>query len=73
MDMHEKALNIIHELREAANWTLRQLAEEADVSEQTAFRWDHGIVKPNRTNMEILAKIFHISLNELRARLNQGA
>ena len=49
--------------------TLLELAEAAGVCLLTAYRWDHGHTKPNRTNIITLAGIFQISPKKLKSLL----
>ena len=69
LSLNQNVAKVIHGFRTEANMTLLELAEAAGVCLLTAYRWDHGHTKPNRTNIITLAEIFQISPKKLKSLL----
>ncbi|CDF11947.1 dNA-binding helix-turn-helix protein [Mycoplasma sp. CAG:776] len=57
--------NKISELRKKNNYTQEELAEKLNVSRQTISKWELNETSPSLEDAAKLAKIFHVSLNEL--------
>ena len=57
---------LIRNRRKDENLKLTELAEKVDVTMITAYRWEHGIARPNKTNIPALAKVLHVSPAQLR-------
>ena len=55
----------ISELRKKNNYTQEKLAEQLNVSRQTISKWELNETSPSLEDATRLAKIFHVSLNEL--------
>ena len=72
LSMHQNVSKIVRDLRTAMNMTQQDLANAAGVCLLTAFRWDNGLVKPNRTNIAKLAEIFQISPKRLKSLLEES-
>ncbi len=53
------------ELRKAAGMSQEELAERADVSRQTVFKWEAGLTTPSMENILSLCRIFGVSADEL--------
>ena len=55
----------IRNLRKANNMTQEELAEKICVSRQAITKWETGLGIPDISNLESLAKLFNISLDQL--------
>lgn len=55
----------IRESRETAGMSVRELADEMDVSFQTVYRWESGERLPETANIVRIAKILNVSADEL--------
>lgn len=72
MSLKQNVAKIIRDFRTAMKMTQLELANAADVCPLTAYRWDNGLVKPNRTNIVKLAEIFQISPKKLKSLLEES-
>lgn len=55
-------------LRKANNMTQEELAEKLNVSRQAITKWESGIGTPDITNIEALAKLFNVTIDELLSK-----
>lgn len=55
----------IRELRKKHNLTQEELANKLKISDKSISKWEMGISKPTLENLEIIADIFDITLDEL--------
>ena len=56
-------------LRNQSGLSQAYLAEQADVSRQTIYKWERGTTHPTTGNLDVLCRIFGITMDEL---LNDG-
>lgn len=56
----------LRELRARKNWTQAQTAEKLGVSPQTYNAWEHDISKVKISKVNAIARLFEISLDELK-------
>lgn len=57
----------IRNLRKANGWTQEELADKLNVSRQAITKWESGAGTPDIDNLNALAKLFGITLDELMA------
>ncbi len=57
--------SMISELRKKNNYTQEDLAEKLNVTRQTISKWELNETSPSLEDANKLAKIFHVSLDEL--------
>ena len=65
-------MNLTQKLRVLRNQSAlsqADLAEQADVSRQTIYKWERGTTHPTTGNLDVLCRIFGITMDEL---LNDG-
>ena len=55
----------IRALRKANNMTQEELAEKICVSRQAITKWETGLGTPDISNIEALAKLFDVSIDQL--------
>ena len=55
----------IKHLRKSNNLTQEELAEKLNVSRQAITKWESGLGTPDISNIEAIAKLFNISIDEL--------
>ncbi len=55
----------IRKNREKSGMSVRELADEMDVSFQTVYRWESGERLPETVNMVRIAKILNVTVDEL--------
>ena len=55
----------IKHLRKSNNLTQEELAEKLNVSRQAITKWESGIGTPDISNIEAIAKLFNVSIDEL--------
>lgn len=56
----------IRALRQAAGWTQAELGREIGVSGAVVSAWERGDGKPETDNLEALARLFRVSMEEIR-------
>ncbi len=61
MRFNENLLN----LRKQKGWSQEELGYKLNVSRQTVSKWEAGQTTPELEKLELLAKIFNISIDEL--------
>ena len=71
MDM-QKIGNFLAELRKSKNLTQDELGEQIGVTNKTVSRWENGNYLPPVEMLQMLSKLYDVSINELLsgARLN---
>lgn len=52
-------------------WTQFDLAEKLDVSQNTVSRWEIGEVMPSRENLQNIAGLFGVTVEEIFAEISQ--
>ena len=62
---YNKIGKFITEERKKQKLTQAKLAEKIFVSEKTISKWENGNGIPDTKSLELLSKIFEVSLNEL--------
>lgn len=55
----------IKELRQKHNLTQEELAHKLHISDKSISKWELGLSKPSLENLEIIAEVFDITLDEL--------
>ena len=55
----------IKHLRKSNNLTQEELAEKLNVSRQAITKWESGLGTPDISNIEAIAKLFNVSIDEL--------
>lgn len=55
----------IRRFRKIADLTQEELAEECEVSISTISRWEQGTLFPRGGHLEVLSKVFKVSLGDL--------
>jgi transcriptional regulator with XRE-family HTH domain len=55
----------ISQLRKEKNLTQAELAEQLNISHQAVSKWENGIALPDTETLLLLARIFHVSIEEL--------
>jgi transcriptional regulator with XRE-family HTH domain len=61
----------LQQLREFAVLTQAELAEEVGVSVTTISHWENGSKRPRASNIRKLAKVFHVSPQEVLAAIRE--
>ena len=64
MDM-QKVGKFLAELRKERNLTQDELGEQIGVTNKTVSRWENGNYLPPVEMLQILSKLFDVSINEL--------
>lgn len=64
MDM-QKIGSFLAELRKEKNLTQDELGEQIGVTNKTVSRWENGNYLPPVEMLQILSKLYHVSINEL--------
>lgn len=54
-------------LRKKNGWTQQQLADKIGVTNKTISRWENGNYMPDIEMLQILSRIFDVSIHELLA------
>ncbi|WP_054251926.1 helix-turn-helix domain-containing protein [Neofamilia massiliensis] len=62
---------IIKSYRTENNMTQEYLAEALGISRQSVSKWEQGITEPSTSNLLALAKVFHVSPEELLKNLEK--
>ena len=57
--------DIIKKLREKHGFSQEQLAERVMVTRQAVSRWETGETQPNTDTLQLLSKVFDVSINTL--------
>ena len=55
----------IAERRNEKVWTQEELADKLDVSQNTVSRWEKGEMMPSRANLQKIAKLFGVTVQEI--------
>jgi transcriptional regulator with XRE-family HTH domain len=55
----------ISQLRKEKNLTQAELAEQLNISHQAVSKWENGIALPDTETLLLLARIFHVSVEEI--------
>ncbi|PWM02616.1 MAG: hypothetical protein DBY05_01815 [Clostridiales bacterium] len=63
----ETILNKLRELMNARNWSVSQLAENADLSAGTIYPWFNKGVHPTPESLDKICKVFGLTINEFYA------
>lgn len=64
MNLYELG-NHIYNLRVAKGFTQREIAEKLSISDKAISKWENGSSKPSVNNLQRLAELFDITLEEL--------
>ena len=64
MDM-QKIGNFLAELRKEKNLTQEELGEQLGVTNKTVSRWENGNYLPPVEMLQMLSKLYDVSINEL--------
>ncbi len=65
---HGSAKKTIRQLRQARGWTQEQVARRVGVAQGTVSQWEHGNRRPYRRNLQRLAELFGISVEDIALR-----
>lgn len=57
----------IAQLRHEQNWTQEELGDKIGVTNKTISRWENGVYLPEIEMIQLLSKIFNVSINEIIA------
>lgn len=57
----------IAQLRHEQNWTQEELGDKIGVTNKTISRWENGVYLPDIEMIQLLSKIFNVSINEIIA------
>ena len=63
----ETILNKLRELMNTRNWSVSQLAENADLSAGTIYPWFNKGVHPTPESLDKICKVFGLTINEFYA------
>lgn len=71
MNLYELG-NHIYNLRVAKGFTQREIAERLSISDKAISKWENGCSKPSVYNLQRLAELFDITLEELLEVSNEN-